>query len=147
MTHLSNIVLHPATRELLRFLLVGGTGAVLYVVLSTAALATLALPAQVISIGIHALLIPGMFYAQRAITFRSSGTLASEFAKYALLQIACISASTLLLAQFTTSDWRLNALVFTAIAAASSLLSFMICRFAIFSDARESAPHPTPVAD
>ncbi len=119
--------------ELLRFLLTGGAGAVLYVAISTAALAHLPLSAAAIGIGTHAALIPLMFFAQRTLAFRSRGSAPAEFAKYALLQIASISASTLLFARFASDDWKFNAVVFTVIAGASAVLSYLICRAAIFS--------------
>lgn len=119
--------------ELLRFLVTGGAGAALYVAISTAALAHLPFSAARVAIATHAALIPVMFVAQRILAFRSRGSIAAEFAKYATLQIASISASTLIFARFATDDWRINALVFAVIAGASAVLSYVICRALIFA--------------
>jgi putative flippase GtrA len=127
-------------RKVASFLAVGGASAVVYSILCT--LLVKAFPGYpvAISIGVHACLIPFAFFAQRIVTFASSGIIAHEFLRYAGVQIASISFSALTLSQLVGHNSILNLLVFLSISAFAALVSFVICNFYVF---RAPAPEPT----
>ncbi len=119
-------------RKLILFLAVGGAFAVAYSILGTVLVEVFPGHPLIISIGVHAFLIPFAFFSQRTITFASSGVILHEFLRYAALQIVSISFSALTLSQFVGPSGVMNLLVFLSISALSAILSFAICNFHIF---------------
>lgn len=119
-------------RKLVTFLAVGGTFAIAYSLLCT--LLVKALPGYPlpISIGVHAFLIPFAFFAQRIVTFASSGAISQEFVRYAGLQIGSISLSAFLLSRLVGQDYAINLIVFLSIPALAAIISFVVCHLYIF---------------
>ena len=127
-------------RKLVSFLAVGGAFAITYSLLCTLLVKALPGYSLTISIGVHAFLIPFAFFAQRIVTFASSGVIQQEFFRYAGLQIASISLSALLLSRLVGQNSIINLFVFLSISAFSAIVSFAICNFYIF---RTLDPKPT----
>ncbi|AGK56888.1 hypothetical protein HYPDE_26028 [Hyphomicrobium denitrificans 1NES1] len=127
-------------RKLVAFLAVGGTFAIAYSLLCTLLVKALPGHSLIISIGVHAFLIPFAFFAQRVVTFASSGVMPQEFFRYAGLQIASISLSAFLLSRLVGQNDIINLFVFLSISAISAIVSFAVCSFYIF---RTRDPDPT----
>ena len=119
--------------KLLRFLLVGGSAAAIYALACTLLVNWLPDWRAAISIGVHAMMIPIAFFAQRRLTFRSSNPPLEEFAQYAGLQIASNSISTWALVRLVTTSPYLNIAVFLMIAGFAAIISYFICNTLIFS--------------
>jgi putative flippase GtrA len=82
------LLLHPRARPL-RFLIVGGSGFLLYLLLASLLRAISPVSAPVAAALATLLSVLPVFHAQRAFTFRSAGAYSRQLLHYALLQIAC----------------------------------------------------------
>lgn len=82
-------------REFVRFVLVGGTGAALYLIGSTT-LDHFGLSPQSASLISYSTLVPIMYTAQRCLTFRSKGSILIGFFKYVMTQAASLIISYIL---------------------------------------------------
>lgn len=122
----------PQARKVLSFFAVGTLSAGLYA--AACALLVLWLPTwkTAIMIAVYTALIPIAFFAQRRLTFRSSGPVLREMIEYGGLQIASVVVSTWLLGRFVTGDPLRNLAVFLLIAGLAAILSFAVCNSLIF---------------
>ncbi len=137
--------------KLLRFLLVGGGGALVYAGLCTLLVERFPDIGFAISIGVHAMLIPVIYIAQSRVTFRNGGTSLAELLRYGLLQIVSITVSTGLLVRLVTDSRLVNLVVFMAIAATASVISFVVCNVLVFRAPGDvdlpSKPGPAATSD
>jgi putative flippase GtrA len=85
---LGTLLLHPRAR-VLRFLIVGGSGFLLYLLLASVLRAISTASAPVAAALATLLAILPVFHAQRVFTFRSGGQYARQLLHYALLQAVC----------------------------------------------------------
>jgi len=128
--------LSSTMRKPLMFLLVGGSAAGFYALSCTFLLSWLPGWRATISIGVHASLIPIVFFVQRRLTFRSTNPALYELAKYAGLQISSICISTTLLVRLVTQNPYLNVAIFLMIAGLAAIISYSICNLFIFKASR-----------
>jgi putative flippase GtrA len=119
-------------RKIIAFLLVGGTAAVTYSSVCTLLVHWFPAYKFLISVGVHACIIPIAFMGQRNLTFQSSGRIAREFPQYAMLQMASIIASASLLVWFVSTNPLYNFILFLMIAGCAATISFVTCNFVIF---------------
>ena len=86
MAHLRRLAASGALREIVLFLIVGGTGAVLYTALNVVFTKAGVRPSLSIAITV-ALLIPPVYYCQHRLTFRSGRNHWSAFPRYVGAQL------------------------------------------------------------
>lgn len=122
-----------ANSALLRFLLVGGLGALGYVFTSTVLTHFFPDHGAIISIVVYGISIPIVYVFQRSFTFRSSGSVLRQFAGYFAVQLISITVSTHLFARFLSGNVLNDGVLFIAISVGAAIMSFLICRFVVFA--------------
>lgn len=119
--------------EMFRFLLVGGTGAGLYVA-GSMLLTQCGLSVAIASFACYAILIPCMFSAQRILTFRSKDALLESFFKYVSVQAGALAIS--FVAPLAIWHYTIlpNSIIFLLVSVFTAVVTFHLSKFWVFSD-------------
>lgn len=121
-----------ANRALIAFLVVGGTAAGIYAVISSFLVRVFPGFEQLIAILVHLCMIPLVYFTHRHVTFRSAGRISRELFGYGLLQLVSISISSFALVRLLTGNLIVDLCVFLLIAVVAAVVSFAISKTLIF---------------
>ena len=132
MTRLARLLYHP----LPRFLVVGGSLAAVYALLTALATTRLALPYPLIAALVWLGLIGPGFWCQRRFSFRSPPAHRYGIWLYAGCQLAGMGIAALLAWLFGQGRFWPDLLLFLAASALSALLSYLVSRLVIFPEAK-----------
>jgi putative flippase GtrA len=115
------------------YLLIGGLGAVAYVIIGTFLTDGVGLAASVSSLVAYAVLIPILYLLQRVVTFRPERVLGRMFWRYVAVQVAALLASSAVVG-ILVSVFGIAALpAFTATALVIGVASYLVHRTWTFS--------------
>jgi putative flippase GtrA len=120
-------------RELVLFLLVGGTSAAIYALLGVFLTAGLQLRPSLAVLVAVAIVLPPTYLAQRSLTFRSQRPHRSAFLRYVLTQAISNAAAILLAEVFTDRVVAQPWLAFLAIAILVASMNFVLLKVWTFS--------------
>jgi putative flippase GtrA len=119
-----------ASAQFVRYLLVGGTSALAYILIAMA-LTRLGLSAGTASVGSYLLVIPPAYLGQRILTFRASQWHGVAFPKYLTLQVAGTIAGYFLSNRLAELGWPGWA-VFAAVAVMVASTNFLVLKYWAF---------------
>lgn len=122
----------------IRFVGVGGSFSIGYAMTVAALVRFTAAPPLITSITIYMACIPLAFLAQKKFAFRVGKTARRAILIYAATQIACLILVSLITSRFVRGVFLFDAVLFLITAGSTALLSYLICRFLVFTSSAVS---------
>lgn len=121
---------------LLRFLLVGGTAAVAYALVTAALVGRSALPPALVSVLVWLAFIPPVFWCHRRFTFRRRQARKGALGLYALTQALSLAIVAAAGALFVTQDMLVDTAVYLAASALAAVTSYALNHALVFAAPR-----------
>lgn len=116
----------------IRFLLVGGSFALVYAVLTAGLIRFADTPPLLTSMIIYLLCIPAAFVAQKRFAFRADQSGKGAMLMYVATQFGSLIFVSTIINRFVTKNFFFDTAILLTAAGTAAVVSFLICRYVIF---------------